>query len=248
MKIIGVIPARYGAKRFPGKPLAFIAGKFLIQRVIEQCQQARSLAEIIVATDDRRIADVAARFASVEMTSPDHPSGTDRVAEVVRRRPCDAVVNLQGDEPLMPPAAIDAVAQALHHAEMTTAATPLRELADYDNPNAVKVVINSRGRALYFSRRTLPYLRADAHRPVAEQMLAFPFLKHLGIYGYRRDTLLRLVDSPVSPLEAAEQLEQLRALEMEIPIHVSTVEYAGASVDVPEDIAVVEARLKQAAA
>ncbi|MCX8157114.1 MAG: 3-deoxy-manno-octulosonate cytidylyltransferase [Verrucomicrobiae bacterium] len=245
MKIIGVIPARYGAVRFPGKPLAFIAGKFLIQRVIEQCLQARSLAEVIVATDDRRIAEVAGRFASVEMTSPDHPSGTDRVAEVVRRRDCDAVVNLQGDEPLMPPAAIDAVAQALHHAEMTTAATPLREPADYDNPNAVKVVVNARGRALYFSRRTIPYLRAGAHRPVVEQMSAFPFLKHLGIYGYRRDTLLRLVASPVSPLEAAEQLEQLRALEMEIPIHVAVVEYAGASVDVPEDIAVVEARLKQ---
>jgi 3-deoxy-manno-octulosonate cytidylyltransferase (CMP-KDO synthetase) len=247
MKIIGVIPARYGAKRFPGKPLAFIAGKFLIQRVIEQCQQARSLAEVIVATDDRRIAEVAGRFASVEMTSPDHPSGTDRVAEVVRRRECDAVVNLQGDEPLMPPAAVDAVAQALSHSEMTTAATPLRELADYDNPNAVKVVVNGRGRALYFSRRTIPYLRADAHRPAAEQMSAFPFLKHLGIYGYRRDTLLRLVDSPVSPLEAAEQLEQLRALELEIPIHVSVVDYQGASVDVPEDIAVVEARLKQMA-
>jgi len=244
MKIIGVIPARYGSTRFPGKPLAFIAGKFLIQRVIEQCQQARSLAEVVVATDDRRIAEVAGRFASVEMTSPDHPSGTDRVAEVVRRRDCDAVVNLQGDEPLMPAAAIDAVAQALENSPMTTAATPLRELADYDNPNAVKVVVNGRGRALYFSRRTIPYLRGEAHRPVAEQMSAFPFLKHLGIYGYRRDTLLKLVEAPVSPLEAAEQLEQLRALEMDIPIHVAVVDYSGASVDRPEDIAVVEARLK----
>lgn len=244
MKIIGVIPARYGSTRFPGKPLAFIAGKFLIQRVIEQCQQARLLAEVVVATDDRRIAEVAGRFASVEMTSPDHPSGTDRVAEVVRRRDCDAVVNLQGDEPLMPAAAIDAVAQALAHSPMTTAATPLRELADYDNPNAVKVVVNGHGRALYFSRRPIPYLRGKAHRPVAEQMAAFPFLKHLGIYGYRRDTLLKLVEAPVSPLEAAEQLEQLRALEMDIPIHVAVVDYAGASVDRPEDIAVVEARLK----
>jgi 3-deoxy-manno-octulosonate cytidylyltransferase (CMP-KDO synthetase) len=245
MKILGVIPARFASTRFPGKPLAFIAGKFLIQRVIEQCRQARSLAEVVVATDDARIAEIAGRFATVEMTAADHPSGTDRVAEVARRRECDAVINIQGDEPMIPPGVIDAVAAALDHAGMSTAAAPLSDPAEYDNPNVVKVVVNRAGRALYFSRRTIPYLREAARRPVTEQMAAFPFLKHIGIYGYRRETLLQLVKCPVTPLEAAEKLEQLRALEAGIEIAVAPVDYDGAGVDLPEDIARVEARLQK---
>jgi 3-deoxy-manno-octulosonate cytidylyltransferase (CMP-KDO synthetase) len=247
MNIIGIIPARYASTRFPGKPLALIAGKPLIQRVVEQCRQARSLKEVIVATDDERIAAVARGFCRVEMTRADHPSGTDRIAEVVGRVPCDAAVNIQGDEPLIDPAVIDAVAGALQHHEMSTAATSIRDAAEYENPNVVKVVADAAGRALYFSRRTIPYLREAASRPATEQMAAFPFLKHLGIYGYRRSVLLRLVQLPVSPLERAEKLEQLRALENGIGIAVVRVEHDSAGVDVPEDVARVERLLARAA-
>jgi len=241
MNTLGLIPARYGSTRFPGKPLARIAGKPLIQHVVERCRLARSLADVVVATDDERIRAVAARFCRVEMTSPDHPSGTDRIAEVLQRLGGDAAVNLQGDEPLMEPAVIDAVAGALERAEMSTAATPLRDPAEYDNPNVVKVVVNAAGHALYFSRRTIPYLRDAASRSVTEQLAAFPFLKHLGIYGYRRDTLRRLVAQPVSPLEQAEKLEHLRALELGIGIAVVRVDYDSVGVDTPADVARVEA-------
>ena len=254
MKVVGIIPARYASTRFPGKPLVLIAGKPLIQYVVEQCQKAKSLSEVIVATDDARIAEVVKKFCRVEMTRANHPSGTDRIAEVAGKISCDAIVNIQGDEPLMDPAVIDAVAGALDGNEMSTAATPIKNPAELDNPNVVKVVVNAAGRALYFSRRTIPYLRdsvAQASRlhgerkgvsggnfqknrsgrrdacatmaasgSVSEQLAAFPFLKHLGIYGYRRETLLRLVKFPVSPLENAEKLEQLRALENGIPIAV----------------------------
>lgn len=243
VKILGIIPARYASTRFPGKPLQPIAGQPLIQRVAAQCRKARSLAEVIVATDDERIAAVARRFCRVEMTRADHPSGTDRIAEVAARCECDAVINVQGDEPLMAPAVIDAVAAALAGADMSTAATALRDAAEYDNPNVVKVVLGVNGRALYFSRRTVPYLRDAASQPAAAQLAGFPFLKHLGIYGYRRDALLRLVQCPVSPLENAEKLEQLRALENGLAIAVVKVDYESIGVDVPADVARVEARL-----
>ena len=240
MKVIGIIPARYASTRFPGKPLALIAGKPLIRHVVERCQQAKSLAEVIVATDDTRIWEVAQGFCRAEMTAPDHPSGSDRIAEVAARCACDAVVNIQGDEPLIDPAVIDAVAAALTGNEMSTAATPIHSPGDYDNPNVVKVIVNVAGRALYFSRRTIPYLRDAASRSAAEQLAAFPFLKHLGVYGYRRETLLRLVKFPVSPLEQAERLEQLRALENGIQIAVVKVNYDSVGVDTPEDVARVE--------
>lgn len=240
MKILGIIPARYASTRFPGKPLAMIAGKSLIQRVVEQCQQAKSLSEVIVATDDTRIWEAAQQFCRAEMTLPEHPSGSDRIAEIASRCGCDAVVNIQGDEPLIDPSVIDAVASALAENEMSTAATPIRDAAEYDNPNVVKVVVNLAGRALYFSRRTIPYLREAANRPVSEQLAAFPFLKHLGIYGYRRETLLKLVKFPVSPLEAVEKLEQLRALENGIQIAVVKVDYDSVGVDLPEDVERVE--------
>jgi 3-deoxy-manno-octulosonate cytidylyltransferase (CMP-KDO synthetase) len=240
MKILGIIPARYASTRFPAKLLANIAGKPLVQRVVEQCQKAKSLSEVIVATDDKRIEDMAKKFCRVEMTRTDHPSGSDRIAEVTARCQCDAIVNIQGDEPLIDPAVIDAVAAALGDCEMSTAATLIKGPVEYDNPNAVKVVVNAAGRALYFSRRTIPYLREAASRPVSEQLAAFAFLKHLGIYGYRRETLLRLVKFPVSPLENAEKLEQLRALENGIPIAVVTVDYDSVGVDVPEDVKRVE--------
>jgi 3-deoxy-manno-octulosonate cytidylyltransferase (CMP-KDO synthetase) len=245
VKIVGIVPARYASTRFPGKALAPIAGKPLIQHVVEQCQKAKSLSEVIVATDDSRIAAVAKKFCRVEMTRPEHPSGTDRIAEAAARCTCDAVVNIQGDEPLIDPAVIDAVAGALAHNEMATAATPVKNPAEYDNPNVVKVVVSQAGRALYFSRRTIPYLReAASPEGVRGQLAAFPFLKHLGIYGYRRETLLRLVKFPVSPLENAEKLEQLRALENGIPMAVVTVAYDSVGVDVPEDVQRVETILR----
>ena len=240
MKIVGIVPARYASTRFPGKPLALIAGKPLIQRVVEQCRLAKRLSEVIVATDDERIRAAASAFCRVEMTRADHPSGSDRIAEVAARLECDAVVNIQGDEPLISPAVIDHVAGALGKAEMSTAATPIRSAEEYESPNVVKVVVNGLGLALYFSRRTIPYLREAARGSASEQLAAFPFLKHLGIYGYRKETLLRLVSFPVSPLESAEKLEQLRALDNGIPIAVVKVEHDSIGVDTPADVARVE--------
>jgi 3-deoxy-manno-octulosonate cytidylyltransferase (CMP-KDO synthetase) len=240
MRILGIIPARYASTRFPGKPLARIAGKPLIQHVVERCQRARSLAEVIVATDDTRIWEIAQNFCRAEMTASHHPSGSDRIAEVVANHACDAVVNIQGDEPLIDPDVVDAVAAALANAQMSTAATPLLDPAEYENPNVVKVVVNAAGLALYFSRRTIPYLRDAASGSVSEQLAAFPFLKHLGIYGYRRDALLRLVKLPVSALERAEKLEQLRALENGMAIAVVKVNYDSVGVDVPADVKRVE--------
>ena len=202
------------------------------------------MSEIIVATDDARIANAVKKFCHVEMTRPEHPSGTDRIAEVAARCPCDAVVNIQGDEPLIEPSVIDAVAGALRDNEMSTAATRIKNPAELDNPNVVKVVVNAVSHALYFSRRTIPYLRDAASGSVIEQLAAFAFLKHLGIYGYRRETLLRLVKFPASPLEKAEKLEQLRALENGVQIAVMKVDYDGVGVDTPEDVARVEKILK----
>ncbi len=243
MRILGVIPARYASTRFPGKPLHLIAGKPLVQHVVERCRLAQSLAGVIVATDDDRIAQAVRPFATVVLTRSDHPSGTDRIAEVARSVAADAYVNIQGDEPLMDPAVIDAVAALLEHAEMSTAATPLRDEAEYANPNVVKVVMGIGGEALYFSRRTIPFLRDEAAQPVATQMASFPFLKHLGIYGYRAETLQRIVGFPVSPLEQAERLEQLRALEHGIRIAVARVRHDSIGVDTPADAIRVEALL-----
>lgn len=241
MRTVGIIPARYGSTRFPGKPLALIARKPLIQHVVERCQQSKKLTEVVVATDDTRIWEIAQNFCRVEMTKPDHPSGSDRIAEVARNCSCDAVVNIQGDEPLIDPRVIDSVVDALHDCEMSTAATRIRDNAELESPNVVKVVVNIEGRALYFSRRTIPFLR-DAK---SDALAAFAFLKHLGIYGYRRDTLLKLVKLPVSALENAEKLEQLRALENGIPIAVRVVDYDSIGVDVPADVARVEHLLQK---
>jgi 3-deoxy-manno-octulosonate cytidylyltransferase (CMP-KDO synthetase) len=237
MQIVGVIPARYQSSRFPGKPLVDICGKSLIQRVIEQCQKAETLSEVIVATDDSRIADHASQFCRVEMTAESHPSGTDRVAEVVGRLPdCDGAVNIQGDEPMMDPSVINEVANALASSPMSTAATPIQDPEDYENTNVNKVILNQASNAIYFSRRTIPCVREHLEKSVSEQLAAFPFLKHLGIYGYQRETLLQLVKWPVSRLEDAEKLEQLRAIDHGIPIHVSVVNYESIGVDTPEDV------------
>ena len=216
-----------------------------MQHVVERCREATSLTEVIVATDDERIAEVAREFCSVEMTRTDHLSGTDRIAEVAARRDCDAVVNVQGDEPLIAPEVIDAVAGALSEAEMTTAATLVNNISDYSDPNVVKVVVSAAGRALYFSRRTIPFVRDMAEESLEQQLQAFPFLKHLGIYGYRCGALRRLVEFAPSPLEQTERLEQLRALENGIEIAVCPVEYEAIGVDVPEDVQRVEALLSR---
>jgi 3-deoxy-manno-octulosonate cytidylyltransferase (CMP-KDO synthetase) len=244
VKVIGVIPARYGSTRFPGKALASIRGKPLIQWVVEGCCKSKSVAEVIVATDDPRIQEVAQKFCRVEMTRADHPSGSDRIAEVAARLDCDAVINIQGDEPLIDAGVIDSVAAALGNCEMSTAATAIRNPEEYDSPNVVKVVVNAAGRALYFSRRTIPYLREAARGSVTEQLAAFPFLKHIGINGYRREALLRFLKLPVSPLENAEKLEQLRALENGIEMAVVKVDYDSIGVDTPEDAKRVEQMLR----
>jgi 3-deoxy-manno-octulosonate cytidylyltransferase (CMP-KDO synthetase) len=242
MKIVGIIPARHDSSRFPGKPLVLIAGKPMIQHVVERCQKSKALSEVIVATDDTRIWEVAQGFCRAEMTTPEHISGTDRIAEVAQNCRCDAVVNIQGDEPLIDPCVIDEVAGALAKNEMSTAATLIEKVEDWESPNVVKVVVNAAGHALYFSRRTIPFVRDAATG--AEQLAAFPFLKHVGIYGYRRQTLLRLVKFPASPLEKAERLEQLRALENGIAIAVVKVSYDCVGVDVPADVKRVEWLLK----
>ncbi len=236
MKIIGIIPARFASTRFPGKPLHLIADKPLIQHVVERCREASTLDEVVVATDDERIAGVVRGFCKVEMTRSDHPSGTDRIAEVASRLDCDAVVNVQGDEPLIAPEVINAVAEALEKSELTTAASLVNNISDYSNPNVVKVVVSAEGRALYFSRRTVPFMRDLAEESPEKQLGAFPFLKHLGIYGYRCDTLKRLVGFDPSSLEKAERLEQLRALEAGMVIEVGLVDRVPFGVDTPADL------------
>jgi 3-deoxy-manno-octulosonate cytidylyltransferase (CMP-KDO synthetase) len=242
MKIAGIIPARWASTRFPGKPLALIAGKPLVQHVWEQCQQTTGLERVVIATDDERISAEAQRFgAEVVMTRPDHPTGTDRLAEVAEALPdMDGLINIQGDEPLIDPHLIDRLAQALAHEdapEMVTAASVLTpETGGADNPNVVKVVLNYRQDALYFSRSRIPFsrsLQADA--------LAY---RHVGIYAYRRDFLLQFVRWPQGTLETIEQLEQLRALENGARIRVLMTDHEAQGVDCPEDVALIERALK----
>ncbi len=240
--VTGILPARWGSSRFPGKPLHLIAGKPLIQHVWERCQQAKSLSEIIVATDDDRIADAVAAFGGIAvMTSPDHPSGTDRLAEAISGFPhATHVLNIQGDEPLIDPELIDQLAQALIDdpaLEMVTAANPISPTDPAcADPNVVKVVIKSNGHALYFSRPPLPYFR----NPVP----GLQVLRHKGIYGYRRDFLGTFVTWPPSPLELAESLEQLRALENGANIRVLPTNDTSPGVDTLEQALAVERLLE----
>jgi 3-deoxy-manno-octulosonate cytidylyltransferase (CMP-KDO synthetase) len=233
-RILGIIPARFASSRFPGKALAAIAGKSMLQHVYERASQARYLQHLVIATDDERIRDEARRFgAAVRMTRADHASGTDRVAEVASADPAGIVINIQGDEPLIDPAAIDAAALSLldePEIPMGTLKKRIEDPAEYCNPNVVKVVTDLRGNAIYFSRAPIPYVR-DA----SEQARAVHF-KHIGLYVYRRDFLLSYSDLPVGPLERAECLEQLRALENGYPIRVVETEYDSLGVDTPEDL------------
>jgi 3-deoxy-manno-octulosonate cytidylyltransferase (CMP-KDO synthetase) len=232
--IVGAIPARYASTRLPGKPLLRIAGRPMIEHVYRRAEQARGLARVVVLTDDPRIAEAVAGFGGeFEMTPPECASGTDRIAHAARRWGARAVVNIQGDEPLIDPDSVSDLARHLaEHPEdavVTLAAPALPE--EMDNPNAVKVVLDSRGYALYFSRSAIPYARqAGGATP----------LKHLGIYGYQRQALLALAGLPPTPLEISESLEQLRALENGIRIRVLPARQASPGVDTREDLARVE--------
>ncbi|HKY36647.1 MAG TPA: 3-deoxy-manno-octulosonate cytidylyltransferase [Polyangiaceae bacterium] len=243
-----IIPARYASTRLPGKPLIELGGKPMILRVLEVAAQAGA-AFSIVATDDARIADVVTQAGGEAMlTSPDHATGTDRLAEVVRRKQLDpelVVVNLQGDEPNLPAHLVKCAAQALLEspaAHLATLATPVRERREVFDPNIVKVVTNQTGQALYFSRAPIPWLRGaftieGGSRPSAE-LPEGPFLRHIGVYAYRVATLLRLSDATPVALERAESLEQLRALWLGMTIQVAIVaEPPAAGVDTAEDVA-----------
>jgi 3-deoxy-manno-octulosonate cytidylyltransferase (CMP-KDO synthetase) len=241
-EIVAAIPARYGSTRLPGKPLLALAGRPMIEHVYRRVASARGLARIVVLTDDERIARAVAAFGGeVELTPAACASGTDRIAHAARRWPgAAAVVNVQGDEPLIDPDAVSAVAEHLAaHPEdpMVTLAAPL-DLGELDNPNVVKVVVGLDGRALYFSRSAIPYMRHTAEGIGAAG--AAPPLRHLGIYGYQRAALLRLADLPPSPLERTEGLEQLRALEHGMSIRVLRTGPGLPGVDTREDLERVE--------
>lgn len=231
-RILGVIPARYASSRFPGKALATLGDRTMLQHVWERVNQARYLTGAVIATDDRRIYDAARRFgASVVMTRPDHVSGTDRVAEVASADTAEIIVNIQGDEPLIDPEAIDAAIAPLAQEpaiQMGTLKKRIEDPREVNDPNVVKVVTDRFQNAIYFSRSTIPYLRGPANTT---------HYKHIGLYVYRRDFLLRYSDLPIGPLEEAERLEQLRALENGFKIRVVETEYESLGVDTPEDLA-----------
>ena len=243
MKATVVIPARYASTRFPGKPLAKLAGKPMIQWVWEGAGQCPSVDEVIVATDDERIAAAVAGFGGhAVMTRADHPTGTDRLAEVARQLASDLIVNVQGDEPLIDPAMIEAALGPLLRDEripMGTLQTPLTSLEEYRNPNVVKVVTDRKGFALYFSRAPIPYPR-DFAAGLSANWRRLASAKHVGLYVYRRDFLLDYPHLPATPLEQQENLEQLRALEHGYRIFVAETPLVGCGVDTPEDLVKVE--------
>jgi 3-deoxy-manno-octulosonate cytidylyltransferase (CMP-KDO synthetase) len=240
-EILGVIPARYESSRFPGKPLAIIAGKSMLQHVWERARCARTLSRVVIATDDERILREAHRFeAEACMTRGDHPSGSDRVAEVAAGARADVIVNIQGDEPLIDPDAVDAAVKGLLEVEappMGTLKKRIEDPAELSNPNVVKVVTDLEGNAIYFSRSAIPYARGG---------VAVHY-KHVGLYVYRREFLLGYSSLTRGPLEEAEKLEQLRALENGFKIRVVETGYESLGVDTPEDLrrvsALIETRL-----
>ena len=244
MKTLGVIPARYASARFPGKPLIALAGKPMIERVWERVRGASSLSGVVVATDDERITSAVKAFGGeAVLTRSDHRSGTERVAEVaVLRKDVEVFVNVQGDEPLIDPAAIDQAVEALREdpeVRVATLAVPISNPPDIMDPNVVKTVLDFDGNALYFSRAPIPWVR-DRGGPVHAR-----HLKHLGIYVYRRDALLDFPTFPQGDLERIEQLEQLRWLENGYRIRVVETEHDSIGVDVPEDVARVEQMLSR---
>jgi 3-deoxy-manno-octulosonate cytidylyltransferase (CMP-KDO synthetase) len=249
--IVAIIPARYGSTRLPGKPLSDIHGKPMIQHVYERVGRARRPAHILVATDDERIEAVVAGFGGrAVLTSPAHPTGTDRLAEAVLGTEAEIVINVQGDEPLLDPEGVDAAVEPLLEdpgLPMATLSSPLVDLDELSSPAVVKVVTDGVGDALYFSRSPIPYLREASGRGQAalrEALARGLVRKHVGLYAYRRDALLRLASLPPVPLEQAEELEQLRALHHGMRIRVVHRQAAGSvAVDTPQDLERVRALL-----
>jgi len=243
-KVVVVIPARYASTRLPGKPLVSLAGQPMIQRVYERAKSAQRVDRVIVATDDERIAKAVQAFGGeARMTRADHRTGTERVAEVAAHETGDVFVNVQGDEPLLDPTAVDTAVQALleePQAAIATVATPIKVPGDIMDPNICKVVLDFDENALYFSRAPVPWVRDTTNKVQARH------LKHLGLYVFQRDALLEYPTLPQGELERIEQLEQLRWLENGWKIRVAEVEHDAVSVDVPEDVARVEKLLAQA--
>ncbi|MFN7013373.1 MAG: 3-deoxy-manno-octulosonate cytidylyltransferase [Bacteroidia bacterium] len=236
IQITGIIPARYASTRFPGKPLVLIEGKTMIQRVYEQSQKSKLLNRVVVATDDERIYNHVISFGGeVVMTSSHHQSGTERCAEVAQKIIADAYINIQGDEPYIHPEQIDEVALLLQKQKVEIA-TLVKQISDSEelfNVNKPKVVISTDNRALYFSRQTIPYLR-DVEK--SKWLNHHNFYKHIGIYGYKRNVLLKLVKLPISVIEKAEALEQLRWLENGYHIYTSITQFESYSVDTEADL------------
>jgi len=230
MKRLVVIPARYASTRLPGKPLAEIAGKPLIQWVYERASTSKLKDEVLIATDDARIEDTALCFgASVVVTSRDCPSGTDRVYEAIKGSDADIIVNVQGDEPLIRGDMIDRLFAVFEKEtlDMATLCSPLSDKSELESPHTVKVVLDRNGFALYFSRSPIPFFQKPS---------GVPIYKHIGVYGFSRSFLERFVSLPKGKLENTESLEQLRALEAGYKIRVLVVEYDGISVDTPQDL------------
>ena len=241
-KSVGIIPARWSSARFPGKPLHLIAGKPLLRHVWERCRNAKKIDALIIATDDMRIADAAFDWgAEVAMTSPKHRSGTDRIAEVARHaKDFEFVINIQGDEPLIDPRLIDNLVEKLRSDRkigIVTAAHPFQNPAEAESPHQNKVVVDRNNCALYFSRSVIPYPAKSS---------GFRYLRHQGIYGFRRDALLQFVKWKPSPLERAESLEQLRALENGVKVHVLVTRHGSPGVDTPADAKALEQKLARA--
>jgi len=243
--VLAVIPARYASARFPGKPLAQIAGKPMIQHVVERLREASKISRIVVATEDPRIQDAVTSFgAEAILTRADHRTGTDRVAEVAVHIPAEIYVNVQGDEPLIDPDTVDAVVQSMLDDLSAQIGTPCSAITipnEIMDPNVVKVVRDFDGNALYFSRAPIPWVRDTGAKVDARHW------KHIGVYGYRRDALLEFPTLPPGELERIEQLEQLRWLENAFHIAVVETEYDAISVDVPADVERVEKLLRERA-
>ena len=243
VKLVVVIPARYGSTRLPGKPLVSLAGKSMIQRVYEQAKKAQRADRVIVATDDERIVNAVKGFGGeAMMTRTEHRTGTERVAEVAAHVEGDVFVNVQGDEPLLDPNAIDVAVNSLleePRASISTVATPIKTPGDIMDPNVVKTVLDFDGNALYFSRAPIPWVRDTVSK------IHVNYWKHLGLYVFQRDALLEYPTLPQGGLERIEQLEQLRWMENGWKIRVAEVDHDAVSVDVPEDVARVEKLLQR---
>ncbi len=233
MKTLAVIPARYASTRFPGKPLAMIHGKPMIQWVYERSAACQAIDEVLVATDDERIRDVVTDFGGyVVMTSPNHPSGTDRIQEAVKKWGglADIVVNVQGDEPAMDSTHLERLIACFDGSvDIATLVTPFNDQTTFEDPNRVKAVLASNGRALYFSRAGIPYHRGESSNLDS-------CFQHLGVYAYKREVLEAICMLPPSPLEIKESLEQLRWLEHGYVVHAAIVDEAAIGVDTPEDL------------